>query len=364
LSVTDLSIFAWGHWPRHTANSTIVRKLGALGRYHFYTPNTTSLNLFNGTVSSTIVTDITDAKSLAVTLTNGNKPEFFVNGPSIGLGSLAQTIPATDGILYVGGPSGEPVAKHDGVLIYPAALSASEIAQLHTWSQARITPRKQWPGGGLRYPDRGDPYTPRDGDPLFLDNIQSARVTLADETSGFLSNTTYNIESGTWAVKEDSSAGERYIECVVAGTLSRRNLDAYGTWKITQDRAIQNATAIYSVTGTERMWNSSGNDGFVLRHRLVTDELALVRITNGSAVAFVGGSAVSGVPYDPRYDFTITRSGAGAWVVYIKGGTYTDWTSIITGTDATHTTSVYINGSYNAGDRLYLDRQFAGVVVP
>ncbi len=61
---------------------------------------------------------------------------------------------------------------------------------------------------------------------MFLDNIQTARVTLANETSGHMSNTTPKIVSGTFALREDATG--RYYYCVGAGKLRQHLLGADG----------------------------------------------------------------------------------------------------------------------------------------
>jgi hypothetical protein len=100
------------------------------------------------------------------------------------------------------------------LLIYPGVLSVDEIAATHDYLVNRITPRLQWPPGGLDY--SGPQYT---GEPTYVDNIQSARVSLANETSGQLSNTGLRIVSGTWSV--DESAAGRKITCVADGKLRK-----------------------------------------------------------------------------------------------------------------------------------------------
>jgi hypothetical protein len=100
-------------------------------------------------------------------------------------------------------------------LVYPAALSGDEIADISVYCAGVITPRKQWPGGGLTT-----------GDPKYVDNIQTARVSLANETSGNLSNTEIGIVSGTWKVTE--SAAGRTITCVANGQLKRYLVGASG----------------------------------------------------------------------------------------------------------------------------------------
>ena len=352
-AVGSLTILEWGWHQAHVLNDTTVRKLGTLGRYQYYTNNPTSLSLYNGTVAATLVTPVRGARMLAVTLENGSTPEFWRDGISVGSSVTPLTIPATDGVLYVAGPSADPRTTRSGLIIYPGPLLAAEIWATYEYTQRLGTPRKQWPGSGLRYPNRHteqltngdfaswipgtypdpvgwgtvspdtpenhiteDPaghlrmvsnslefvgisqsalmvgqlykctlvvsavvsglgivsgagpnyfvfstvaihvfffvadssalilkrgtscditidsisvieqpadYVPHTGDPMYVDNIQTARVSLADETSGQLSNTGWLIVSGTWRMQEDATTGLRYIECIADGTL-RRNL--------------------------------------------------------------------------------------------------------------------------------------------
>ena len=99
------------------------------------------------------------------------------------------------------------------MMAYDVVLTPAEILSLHTWSQKQFTPRKQWPGGGLDIPT----LTGTAGDPMFLDNFQTARTTLVNETSGVLSNTSLTINTGTWALAEDAIG--KYILCVGNGQL-------------------------------------------------------------------------------------------------------------------------------------------------
>jgi len=346
---------------RQSGTQTLVDR--AVGNYRLQLLSD-RIRLTAGGVNSDLVTaGFVGAKSINVSLTAGGVPEFFADHVSLGVGDTAVT-PATgtDDLNMLGDGASPLLSACEAVVAYAAPLTVADLTLLDAYMDARITPRKQWPGGGLRYPDRGDPYTPALGDPMFLDNIRTARVTLADQTSGRLSNTPYQIESGTWALKEDATTGERYIECVVGGTISRRNVEAYGTWEITQQRAIKNSTLLYSLVAIKNTWNMPGNNGWYLRHRLNTENLALVRVTNGVPVTFVG--QVDGIAFNAKYEFTVTRTSAGVWNVYIKGGVYTNWTTIISGTDNVHSSSAFSGISCAAGDRLFADRQFAGVVSP
>ncbi len=255
-------------------------------------------------------------------------------------------------------------------MIYPGVLPAPEIAALHAYSQSLITPRRQWPGSGLRYPGRGDPYTPATGDPLFLDNIQTARVSVRDETDGRLSNTTYQIKSGSHRLQEDATAGERYIECIVAGAISRRSLFARGTSEFDVEKGGgTNYLNLQFAVVTPTDYTDPAQNGYMVQFSS-TERVALRRITAGVSTPIFLSDA-SYIVNNQRYKIRISVSSAGVFTTYIMGGTFANWTLVTTAgggsnpvTDNTHTTSVYAVFDFDAGDRLYLDRQFAGVLPP
>lgn len=329
---------------RQSGTQTLADK--AVGNYRLQLLSD-RIRLTGGGVNSDLVTAaFVGAKSIAVSLTSGGVPTFYGDHASLGVGDTAIT-PATgtDALDLLGDGASPVLTACEIALATAAPLTVADLTALDTYAESRITPRKQWPGGGLRYPDRetelvtdwdmvdktkwtvsnaailtnvddghqtymrmaydgsnnpgalesgvvsvgssvtiearmrgdgnfapkfltGDGslqdtgtastdwqiltasgisgnatifvrstatgagyadvdyikvwdsppgYTPRTGDPMFLDNIQTARVTLADQASGQLSNTGLEIVTGTWALTE--SAAGRAITCVVAGRL-------------------------------------------------------------------------------------------------------------------------------------------------
>jgi hypothetical protein len=191
---------------------------------------TTQMRIRTGPAIRTLATTaIPGSSSIAYCAPYGGTPTGYLDGLPIGAFSGAITMDHNDPTWRVLGGAGGPTGIHSKsslMLLYPAALSAPEIAELHAYSQARITPRKQWPGGGLRYPGRGDPYTPATGDLMFGDNFQTAQVALEDQASGRFSNTTFDIASGIFSHREDAIG--RYAYCVSAGTLRQRVIGADG----------------------------------------------------------------------------------------------------------------------------------------
>jgi len=106
------------------------------------------------------------------------------------------------------------------------------VTVVGTAGNTALTLRSQVAGVGscefdnIKVWDNPPGYTPETGDPMFIDNIQSARVTLADETSGKLSNTDFLINSGTWALAEDATG--KYLSCVGNGQLEYGLIGANG----------------------------------------------------------------------------------------------------------------------------------------
>lgn len=365
-SVVDFTLIMCGNFASTPGSGRLFSKRDAGGTHlEVFFGGATRFDIYDGSGStSKDALDLSGVTSVAISCVSGNPAILYLDGSSAGSFSGASTISPDDAPIAVlnNTVGNSPAALGMQCIIwYPSVLAPSEISSVAKYEQARITPRKQWPGMGLRYPNRGDPYTPATGDPLFLDNIQTARVSLANETSGTLSNTTYHIESGSWKVAEDATTGERYIECVSAGIISRRNVDAYGTWEFTTSKPDSVSIDVSFITN-ERTGAAPGYRLLVNTSELV----GLVRI--GAANITI---SQSGYVDDSVYRYTITRSGSGEFTTYIEGGAYPRGTKLDSSgggsnpnTDNAVTDSMYLTISAGAGCRLYLDHQFAGVVSP
>ncbi len=441
----------------------------------------------------------TGSRSIAATFAPATRPQYYTDGTFAAQGAGAVTQTPDPALLIIGGILVN-LNQMDLVLIYPGVLTPAEILSLHNWSQSRFTPRKQWPGGGLRYPNREtnllpdgnfsaigtadfaamasaiiskepsglpgelsqslqilydgvanphvipvvyrtavgtqyqilgeaqsiggvaapkytdgavwiwtgsgtteweafdetyiaaqvDPrlnswgagtgcrfrnvriwasppgYTPATGDPLFLDNIQSARVSVGNETSGRLSNTDYFISTGTYRVDEIAATGERFINCIAPGLIYRENKFAYGTWDFELSKAAGGPNFIMGSQPTP--WTTAGQDGY-LQQWTGADVIGVYRITNGGGAATLFTTAAAYIAQGVRYKYRWTRSNVGLFSFYFSAPG--DLLALIieaTGnnpeTDNTHTTSQYIIHDLDAGDHLYADRQFAGTLPP
>ncbi len=204
---------------------------------------------------------------------------------------------------------------------------------------------------------------------MFDSALELIRPTTRPYMAGeMIPGTEYQVESGQFTVGEDTTTGAHYIECAVAGIISRRNQQAYGTWEFKVSHAPASETNIIFVATERGNTTTAGQDGYFIN--LSSTEIVKIReIVSGSASSKWTTSA-GYIAAAVMYKIRVTRSLAGAFTAYIQGGSFTAWTliAVVTGTnpftDTTTTTSRYCVFDMDAGDRLYLDRQLLGCVPP
>jgi hypothetical protein len=211
--------FWWGQHLRQKTNARIISKRDAGSNFYEIYTTATNLSWRIDAVIRNRAVSLVGSRSVALTLKDGEIPKVYVDGVLDGPMTATLSLGSGSADLNIGGywqaleySWDNPL---DGVIGYSAELSADEVGKLDAYCNGLITPRKQWPGGGLTT-----------GDPKYVDNIQSARVSLVNETSGNLSNTEIGIVSGTWKITE--SAAGRTITCVANGQLKRYLVGASG----------------------------------------------------------------------------------------------------------------------------------------
>ena len=357
-AITDLSVFVAGPGASQGGIEVIIGKADAGGVQFSLHSVGEILTLADGAGVTATLAGLANADSFAVSLVSGATGTAYINGASPVAFSGTSTITANDApttILNYFTGAWQWTNPTKLLLWYSRALSAAENLLLNNWSVKLFTPRKQWPGGGLDIPTLlTEPEMP-----MFLDNIQSARVTLANQTSGKLSNTPYTIESGTWALSEDATTGERYIECVAGGVISRRNIDAYGTWEIETYKALDAST-----TNLILCAQAPNPPAGVGKNVLQLHSTEAVRLVLNNAVP--AKSAPGYVDIATRIKTIVTRALDNSWTFYTDGKLVS--TAGGSGTNpvvnGAVTTSVATALDLDTGDRIYSDRQFAGVVSP
>jgi hypothetical protein len=152
LVTTDWTCFLFGDIQQHGNNVFMSRTL--TGGPWFYLL-TGFMALYDGSSFSLRSTNVIGAKSLAVSATAATaKPEFFVNGSSIGLGSVDITLDIQSSIWRLMGSGGTGMFNNPvgGIVQYGSVLTPDEHAAMNEWGASRMSPslspnRQHWDVG-------------------------------------------------------------------------------------------------------------------------------------------------------------------------------------------------------------------------
>lgn len=181
----------------------------------------------------------------------------------------------------------------------------------------------------------------------------------------YLSNTPWQISTGTWKVSTEVIGTVRckVIECVTAGILympvekmnQSKTEAAYGKWEFWLYKGADgNHFNIQLIGDMIGGYEGSGQDGYNF-YISATEDIVITRSDNGSRATYPMYTSASYVLNTTWYKFTITRTSAGIFTVWmndilidVSGGGGTNPSAA----DTTHTTANYICLDLDAGDKL------------
>jgi hypothetical protein len=184
--------------------------------------------------------------------------------------------------------------------------------------------------------------------------------TLANVSAGALSNTGFEAVSGSFKVSEDSSK-KKWIECVTAGLGYVQQTNAYGTFVLEfQIDTLADEMYLTFIADAKESRDGANQDGYYMV--VAGDGRVGVGETVSGSLTSKGLSAAGYVALNTPYKYAISRSLAGIFYQYIKGGIYTNWTlvSAVGGlgsnpfTDTTTTSSKYLTAYLAAGNKFRL----------
>jgi hypothetical protein len=187
-----------------------------------------------------------------------------------------------------------------------------------------------------------------------------ASVNKTNVISGFLDDTPYIATTGAWRISTDTINGQniKMIDCKTSGVLSIPTSEfgqtsaeaAYGKWEFWINHADASETIIGFINSVAGAYSNANQDGYSLwldsSERLIMKEVA-----SGSETA-KGTTATGYFAAATWHKITITRSGAGAFTLYLNDTIVTVSTGDNPFTDTTFTTSNYINFDIDAGDKI------------
>ena len=238
---------------------------------------------------------------------SANDPTLYLNGVALTVGSGLTESSITSGTrstdvgndLYVGANSGGDMT-FDGIIdttrLYTAVLTQAQVTTLYELGEDKIN-----------YYTNGDNW-----------NVSTGNV-----TDGFLENSGFNINSGTWQI-DDSSDGGKQITNIVAGILYIKSPQAYGQWEFDMYRgAIGNTSVVQFIDSDIATRFGATNLGYVIHDSAGTLYLVEMIGTTTSNLFFTAASYLSNNTW---YRIKVTRTNSGVFTVYysIDGGvTYT-----------------------------------------
>lgn len=267
---------------------------------------------------------------------------LYVDSVLIGSGEFTSDNWASfAGTLYNGGSRGDGTSPAAGIVGAPEVYSEAKSAE---WIAAKYAQ-------GARA--------------IQLRTDYGVQVSSGDQTAGRLGGidemSPYTILSGTWNLTTDVIDGltAKTKNNIAAGvlTMPTRLFEAtptgaaFGTWKFSGYKGADgNNWQFMPIASDMAAVGGATQDGYNIT---ITggESLRLQRIDNGAVGATLINSGVAYVANNTWYDFVLTRRYDGYFELYIKGGTFTEWILVGTGTDINHTISNYIVWDLDAGDQ-------------
>ncbi len=199
--------------------------------------------------------------------------------------------------------------------------------------------------------------------PYFVDDFADSNESVAAETE-FLSNTNWVVNSGSFSIARDETnkPREKVIECVTDGILYQEPSQAFGTWEFSFNKTAGGVIQVYFMQSEVSLSSGTGYSIYLGG----TETIALTERGVGTKCATTAGYYSDSTWYSLR----ITRRHDGEFTLYIKGGSFTDWTLVDTTggsgtnpvTDNTTTSSKYLVIDLDSGDMVSNFKFYQGVI--
>jgi hypothetical protein len=152
----------------------------------------------------------------------------------------------------------------------------------------------------------------------------------------------FSIVDGTWSYTDSE------IENSAIGTIAMSSGQVYGAWYLQFNKPSFQRVIDMLIASVPEVYTNSSQNGYML----YIDNSGLLRIFTVTS-GVVGATPITGVAGTfvglTDYQVFITRDSASLWSFYAKGGAYTNWTLLDTGTESTHTKCLYTTVSCNLG---------------
>lgn len=205
--------------------------------------------------------------------------------------------------------------------------------------------------------------------PNFVAEFENVPVSISNVSSGYIEGTDFIVSTGSWKIDEDLDG--KWLECVTDGIIYKESQLAYGTWEFDFYTDTDSLQVFQFIGSSNQSYDGSAQTGYIL-YVNADESLHFTKNVDGVIGGDLFATAASYIEVDTWYKARITRRYDGQFSVYIKGGSFTDWTLIdVTGgsgtnpiTDNTITSSKYTVLTFGGDDRVFDFIFYQGLVSP
>jgi len=159
-------------------------------------------------------------------------------------------------------------------------------------------------------------------DPVYIADGKGWNESVANETTGFLSNADWEIDSGTWkVVNNGGSDGKKHIDCIATGKVFRDSKQAYGAWEFDIYKTADAGSSVF-VLMSDIVGTLGTNTNSYYFNFASTEKFELYRDTSGATLLQQSSGTFS---LNTWYRIRLTRDGT-TWTMYHStdnGQTYT-----------------------------------------
>lgn len=203
--------------------------------------------------------------------------------------------------------------------------------------------------------------------PVYTVDESALLPTLTAVAGGKINATDVEVSSGAWKISEDS-AGKRWLECVTAGSASFQMPKAYGTWVFDLYKTASTVTDVLFAAAAKGVAKASAAQTAYLLNLTPFGRVQFQKTVAGT-VTDIAYTAADYIASPNTYRVCVTRAHNGSFNIYLKGGTFTNWTRItmVGGnpvTDTTITSTKYAVMVFVAGDKMRGFHVLEGVIDP
>ncbi len=162
---------------------------------------------------------------------------------------------------------------------------------------------------------------------------RSHPVTLANKTSGRVGP--WDIINGTWGYQDDGV--KRQLVAVTTGSCVVPSSQAYGAWYWRSSKDDLSTFYVHFIASARLSHGSVGLKTYAVS--LASNEAVRLYRWTGAVPTAIFDTGPNYITFATEYEWFLTRAYDGFFVLWVRGGIYTSWTFVDSGTDNVYTES-------------------------